>query len=85
VPETDIHTWHNRSDAFLFPYLKSAVSEKNGNYCIYSHRKSNGTQEFNKPKPTGSVSPATSHCRLTNQQSLQAGTPTQQTGNNKFF
>jgi hypothetical protein len=58
VPETDIHTWHKRSDAFLFPYLKSAVSEKKGNYCIYSHRKSNGTQEFNKPKPTGSVSPA---------------------------
>ena len=48
-PETYIHTWHKRCDAFL-PYLKSAVSEKKGNYCIYAHRKSNITQEFNKPK-----------------------------------
>jgi len=54
VPETDTHTWHKRSNAFLFPYLKPAVSEKKGNYHIYEHRKSNSKQEFNTPKPAGS-------------------------------
>jgi hypothetical protein len=58
VPETERYIWHNRSNAFLFPYLKSAVSKKKGNYCTYAHTKSSSTQELNKPKPTGSVSPA---------------------------